>query len=236
MTDNVSIILARSGSKGIPQKNIKQFCEKPLVAWTIEHSLSSEKIDSVWVSSDCPNILALSETYGAGAILRPEELSGDEASSESGWLHAVKFLEENGHDIGLILAPQCTSPVRESTDFDRAITYFQKNKLDSLFSATLATDFNIWRRDHNNTLHSFTYDYKNRGRRQEKQAQWHENGSFWIFTPSILAEQNNRLGGNIGMFQMEHWKSFQIDDPADFAFCETIMKQYLSKQLPPLPT
>ena len=82
----VAIILARGGSKGLPNKNILDFCGKPLIAWTIENCINGGA-SSVWVSSDSEKILEISKKYGANIIERPNEISGDLASSESAWLH-----------------------------------------------------------------------------------------------------------------------------------------------------
>ena len=55
--------------------------------------------------------------------------------------------------------------------------------------------------------------------------------SFWIFTPEVLREFGNRMGGKIGIWRMDFWKSFQIDEPEDFEFCEVLMRAYLSEQI-----
>src|SRR3990172_8734101 len=102
----VVIILARGGSKGIPRKNIIDFCGKPLMAWTIEQCLAARGVDSVWVSSDSEEILDVGSAYGAYPIQRPEELSGDMATSESGWLHALEVIEKIVGTVDLVLAPQ----------------------------------------------------------------------------------------------------------------------------------
>ena len=86
----IAIILARGGSKGIHKKNIINFCEKPLVAWTIENCINAD-INTVYVSSDSQEILAISENYGARSIKRPKNLADDKSSSESGWLHALNI-------------------------------------------------------------------------------------------------------------------------------------------------
>ena len=99
---SVAIILARGGSKGIPNKNIIQFCGKPLIAWTIENCLDSE-VCSVYVSSDNHDILDISKQYGASCIERPSQISGDKATSESGWLHALEMIENiKGKWIGYL--------------------------------------------------------------------------------------------------------------------------------------
>ena len=87
-----AVILARGGSKGIPNKNIIDFCGKPLLSWTIEHCRDGG-VDSIYVSSDSDKILEVGEEYGAVSIKRPEEISGDTATSESGWLHALEVIE-----------------------------------------------------------------------------------------------------------------------------------------------
>ena len=71
-----SIILARGGSKGLPGKNIINFCGKPLLAWTIEHCLEGGAAP-VYVSSDSDEILTIAENYGAFKIQRPKRISGD---------------------------------------------------------------------------------------------------------------------------------------------------------------
>ena len=231
--DSIAVILARGGSRGIPCKNIADFCGKPLIAWTIEQAYAAEKISSVWVSSDDAEILEVSRHYGAETIERPAAIADDKASSESGWLHALDFFDAEDIPIDNLVTPQCTSPVRTPDDFDNAISIFEGDELDSLFSATSVPDFNLWRADDAGTLDSFTYDFRRRERRQEKPEQFLENGSFWLTRPHIMRDTGNRLGGNIGVWQMAFWKSFQIDEPEDLQFCETLMRHYLPEQATP---
>ena len=224
------VILARGGSKGIPKKNLKEVAGKPLLEWTITQALESKLIDSVWVSTDNEEIKDLSNSLGVNVILRPENISADQSTSESGWLHSLNELEKKGLCIDAILAPQCTSPVRESIDFDNALLHFEKKNLDSLFSATELPDFNLWESNIDKKLSSINYDYLNRKRRQDhSKNQYLENGSFYIFKPQTLKQYNNRLGGNIGFYCMDFWKSFQIDNWEDIKFCETIIHNYLKR-------
>ena len=82
----ISIIPARGGSKGIPNKNIIDFHGKPLITWTIEQALDSKMIDEVYVTSDSSHILSIAEGMGVHTIKRPSKLSNDSASSESALL------------------------------------------------------------------------------------------------------------------------------------------------------
>jgi len=221
-----AVILARGGSKGIPGKNIIDFCGKPLMVWTIEQCLNSKFINEIWVSSDDQKILDLAVNSGAKQIKRPDSISGDESSSESGWLHAMKYLKSQNIKVDSILAPQVTSPLRESKDFDFAIQQFIANKLDSLFSATTVNDLFFWKLNEKGVLDSVNYDYKDRKRRQNFQEQIIENGSFYLFKPHILIEEKNRLGGKIGFYKMEFWKMFEIDDVSDLKICTAIMNEF----------
>lgn len=228
MTKNiVAIILARGGSKGIPKKNIKKICGKPLVSWTIEHAIQTKEISSVWLSSDNDQILKIGKKYGINLIKRPKNLSNDSSSSVSGWIHAINVIEKK-NNIDTVVALQPTSPLRESIDIKNGLKKFEKNQYDSIFSGAEIGDFFIWEKQ-KKSLKSLNYDYKNRTRRQEIKPQYVENGSFYIFSPRIIKKFNNQLGGKIGVSLMEFWKSFEIDDLKDIEFCETLMKHYLVK-------
>jgi CMP-N,N'-diacetyllegionaminic acid synthase len=226
MTDIIAIIPARGGSKGIPNKNIIDFCGKPLVAWTIEQCLSSRYITDVWVSSDNQEILNIAKKYGAKTIKRPEDISGDLASSESTWRHAIEVIQKNSN-VDLVLAPQPTSPLREAKDIDNAIELFQKEKYDSLFSSCIVEDLLFWKEDERKQLQSVNYDYLNRKRRQDMKEQIVENGSFYIFKPEIIQKYNNRFGGKIGHSRMDFWKMFEIDNLEDLKKCRALMQEFL---------
>jgi CMP-N,N'-diacetyllegionaminic acid synthase len=219
----IAIIPARGGSKGIPEKNLVLVNGKPLIEWSIEHALSSSSIDEVWVSSDSEKILRFSESIGARVIERPVAISGDEASSESAWIHAIENIQQDDN-IELVVAMQATSPIRNKRDLDSAIIKFKENKLDSLFSCNILDDMNYWCIDKDNDLYSANYDYKNRKRRQDLNEKFLENGSFYIFTPQGILDSENRLHGNIGCYIMEKKTMFQIDEKEDMEICELIMR------------
>tara|TARA_Y100000996_G_scaffold287574_1_gene227131 strand:- start:4579 stop:5265 length:687 start_codon:yes stop_codon:yes gene_type:complete len=222
---SVAIILARGGSKGIPNKNIIQFCGKPLMAWTIENCLDSS-VSSVYVSSDNNKILEISKQYGASCIKRPSTISGDEATSESGWMHAIKIIENIEGEIDWVLAPQVTSPLRTSRDFSRGLALAESGEYDSIFSCSVAEDLFFWE-ERDGCLESINYDWHNRQRRQDIPKQYIENGSFYLFRPEILRQNNNRFGGKIGFLEMDFWKMFEIDSEEDMRMCSSLMQEYV---------
>lgn len=227
-----AIILARGGSKGIPNKNILNFCGKPLITWTIEICIKAG-INSVWVSSDSNEILEISKNSGAKVVKRPDELSNDSSTSEEGWLHAVNHIESiQNKKIDLVFAPQVTSPLREVKDITNAIKIINEKQLDSLFSSSTVEDLFFWIKDSEGNLKSVNYDWKNRKRRQEISEKYIENGSFYFFKPNILRLNKNRFGGKIGLVKMEYWKMFEIDSKEDFKMCSALMKEFLLQKSP----
>jgi len=221
-----AIIPARGGSKGIPRKNLKDFCGKPLLAWSILQAKKAAGIAAVWVTSDDAEILAEAEKWGAKAILRPPELSGDKATSESAWLHAIDTIEAATGPCDGVAGLQCTSPLRETRDLENGVRIFGEEALDSMFSGALIGDFYIWQKSRAGSLESFNYDWTNRKRRQDFAEQYVENGSFYIFKPGLLRTTNNRLGGKIGIAPMEFWKSFELDTLENWKMCEYLMKGF----------
>ena len=225
-----SIILARGGSKGVPNKNIKDFCGKPLISWTIEQCIDGgiDK-DNIFVSSDSHDILEIGHEYGVGSILRTPEVSDDGATSEVSWIYSINYLRKLGFNYDWIFAPQVTSPMREPSDIKNGLLMAESGEYDSLFAATKTDQCSLWKRSKDG-LESIGYDYKNRKRRQDNDIQYIENGSFYMFKPDSIKNFNNRMYGNIGIVEMDQWKSFEIDSIDDFKLCSLVMKEYMLKK------
>lgn len=221
----LAVIAARGGSKGIPHKNLLDLCGKPLIAWTVEQARAARGVDVVAVSSDSDDILAAAETAGAVGVRRPDDISGDLASSESAWLHALDSVDARMGRFDRVVALQATSPIRESVDIERALETFDREHLDSLLSVCEVEDYFNWRIGANGP-EPINYDYRNRRMRQQIEKRYLENGSFYVLIPSLLREQSNRLGGKIGFHVMERHKMFQIDRPEDVKLCAAIMRSY----------
>ena len=134
--DNLSaIILARSGSKGILNKNIQEIHGTKLLEFSIKAAIQSKSITNVYVSSDSEEYLKIARINGAKTIKRPKNLSTDDSSSEDGILHSITEIEKKEGAISRdIIFIQCTSPFTSSKDFDKAYKKFIDNKYDSLFS------------------------------------------------------------------------------------------------------
>lgn len=223
------IIPARSGSKGIKKKNLIEFCGKPLVAWSIERAISSKCVSGVYVSTDGSDIADIAAKYGANIIERPKEISGDTASSESALLHAIAEIEKTENFENVIFL-QATSPLREKTDIDNAYELFLREGYDSLFSMAVMDDYTLWSGNPGFEMRSLSFDYQNRGRRQDREPIYLENGSIYIFKKDTIRKYNNRMGGRIGMYEMPFNHSFEIDSESEIEICEFYMKKILEKE------
>jgi N-acylneuraminate cytidylyltransferase len=221
----LAVVAARGGSKGIPHKNLLDLCGKPLIAWTVEQARAARGVDVVAVSSDSDQILAAAEAAGAVGVRRPGDISGDLASSESAWLHALDAIDERMGRFERIVALQATSPIREPGDLEQALDIFDGEHLDSLLSVCEVEDYFNWRIGASGP-EPINSDYRNRRMRQQIEKRYLENGSFYVLIPSLLREQNNRLGGKIGFHVMERHKMFQIDRPEEVKLCAAIMRSY----------
>lgn len=223
MKETICIIPARGGSKGIPKKNILPLAGKPMLAWSILQAKASKTLaNNVYVSSDSDEILSVAESFGARAIQRPIEISGDTASSESAIIHAYQEISKT-KQVDYIVFLQPTSPIRKMDDIENAIQKIKKTGADSLLSVQPLRDYFLWKQQGKSHM-SLNFDYKNRKRRQELEVTYLENGSIYIFKPELLLQNNNRLGGNIEVYEMDKMHSVQVDEPAEFKLCEQILK------------
>jgi YrbI family 3-deoxy-D-manno-octulosonate 8-phosphate phosphatase len=228
--ETVCIIPARGGSKGIPGKNIMDFCGKPLLAWSILQAQQAKMVSAVYVTSDDEAILRVAEDFGAIPIRRPDELSTDTATSEAALLHALDYIEkERVKRIDVVVFLQVTSPLRESEDIDGAVQKLINENADSLFSSARLEDFFIWQETEEG-LKSLNFDYARRLRRQDVKPQYVENGSIYLFKPDVLKTTNNRLSGRIATYEMDFWKTWEIDSLEDKALCEWYFMNRLMKR------
>ncbi len=132
----LAIVPARYGSKGIPRKNVVDFCGKPMIQYTLEAALESKYIDQILVTTDDSEVLEISSNLGIiNSYLRPVNLASDSAAMFDVVIHALDwFKKQNGNYPDTFILLQPTSPLRNSIDIDGAIELFMKEKANSLIS------------------------------------------------------------------------------------------------------
>ncbi|AOS83611.1 acylneuraminate cytidylyltransferase [Chlorobaculum limnaeum] len=220
-----AIIPARGGSKGLKNKNIHPVAGLPLLGWSVLQALDAEHVDKVFVTTDDAAIAAVARQFGAEVIDRPQEISGDKATSESALLHALEAIAARyGAEPETVVFLQATSPLRKPGDIDRAIELFRQEGADSLISVTRADDLTIWEQ-RGGDWNSVNFDYRNRGMRQDRPSQFIENGSIYLFTPSVLREFGNRIGQKLSVYPMEFWQTWEIDTIEEVDLVEFYLKK-----------
>jgi len=199
----VSVILARGGSKGIPNKNIVDIKGKPMIGYVIEASLKS-KVKETWVSTDCEQIKNTALSYGAQVIDRPQKISQDFSKSEDALLHF-----SNNVDFDILVFIQPTSPLLYASDIDKGINLIMDStsSYDSVFSVYQEHWIPRW---HPNITPQ-NWDVTDRPMRQEKDFSYVENGAFYITKKQNLVKTKLRYSGNIGVIEMPNYRSFQVD-------------------------
>lgn len=218
------IIPARGSSKRIPNKNIVLLSGNPLITYTIGHAKKSNLINRIIVSTDSDKIADVSTLHEVEVVKRPLKLATDNSTSESVLEHVLIHLEEKeNYYPNIVVFLQCTSPLRENDDIDKAINTLINEETDSLFSAFKFNKF-IWEK-RRKYIKSINYDYKHRIREQSFYRQYQENGSIYIFKPWVLKLKNNRLGGKISIYEMSYLNSFQVDNFEDLELCEYILRK-----------
>ncbi len=226
------LITARGGSKGLPGKNIKEMCGRPLIAWSVERALQSAYIDRTVVSTDNLHIAEAARLCGAEVpFMRPNGLASDDAKSIDVILHALDALENSGDCYDLLVLLEPTSPLREVSDIDGAIELLANNdRIESVVGVaeTEACHPTYLYSVCNGLLRPFNSDHPNGIRRQDLVEK------FYFLEGSVYASTVDALRKNLGFYHdntapwvIERYKSVEIDEMADFVMAEALMNWQL---------
>ena len=231
MINNKSVLClipARGGSRGLPQKNIKNLNGKPLIAWSIDVALRSRYIDMVIVSTDDKDIAEISLEYGAQIpFTRPKELAEDNSKTIDVILHAINYLEGHGDYFDIIVLLEPTSPLREKSDIEQALESLVNDinaesivgiaKVENAHPAFLV-------KIENKFLRPYLFDDFKILRRQEIDQLYFYEGSLYISYVQSLKLRNNFYHEKTLGYLVPKWKSFEVDDITDFVIIEAILK------------
>tara|TARA_A100001011_G_C14264745_1_gene824130 strand:+ start:898 stop:1536 length:639 start_codon:yes stop_codon:yes gene_type:complete len=207
----VSLILARGGSKEIPNKNIIDINGFPLIYYTIKSSVDSI-VNETWVSTDSKIIKNISLSYKVKVIDRPEEIAQDNSQSEESLLHFSKYV-----DFDYLVFIQPTSPLLDSKDINKALSMV--DKYDSIFSVYKEHWVPRWSK----TAKPIDWNINKRPMRQQKELRFVENGAFYITSKENLLKSRMRYSGRIGLYEMPFSRSLQIDTEDDLELVRKII-------------
>ena len=224
----LGLIPACGGSKSIPRKNIKLLAGKPLIAWTIEAALKSQKLTRVIVSTDDAEIAEVARKWGAETpFLRPAEFSGDDSSSISVVLHAIHWFEEQERflpDYVLLLQP--TSPFRKAQDICAAMELMEARQSVAVVSVIEAAKhpYLCKRILSDSTLADFVASDLAYLRRQDLPPAYALNGAIYLNRrESLLRDRSFWPSGTLA-YVMPTDRSLEIDTPWDWRLAELILR------------
>ena len=223
--NNIAIIPARSGSKGVKDKNIKEICGLPLIAYTIDNALKSKCFNKVFVSTDSPKYAEIAEKYGADAsFLRSEYTSGDTAGTWDVVKEVMKTFEERNEHYDNIMLLQPTSPLRTEIDIQASFSLMEEKGANSVISVTEMEYSPLWC----NTL-------------KDDLSMEHFQDPRWINVPRQKIPQYYRLNGAVYLLKREELekkvmfrkksyayvmpgeRSIDIDTELDFKIAEFLL-------------
>lgn len=220
----IAIIPARGGSKGLPGKNIKLLNGKPLIAYTIECALRSDKITHVVVSTDSNEIAEIALKYGAEVpFLRPYYLATDDARAIDNYKYTIRRLSEfYNEEIESFVVLQPTSPLRIPQDIDNAISLFNNKNADSVISYTEEAHPISWHKFLDDTGRLINIFDDTIANRQELRKSYYPNGAIYVFKRSII-EHDLYYTDKTFAYVMPRNRSIDIDYIEDFQYAEFLL-------------
>jgi len=229
----LAIIPARSGSKGIFDKNIRMMNHKPLMVHTIEACIKSSIFDEIIVSTNSMHYAKIAKDYGASVpFLRPDNLATDEATTIDVILHVLKELKDLGKTFDYFMLLQPTSPLRNETHIIESTKLLFDRSVDSVISiCKLEYPVSLNVKIDNMGYLEVPFKDKKQVRRQEMEIsqEYRLNGAIYLTRTDFFLHNTGFYGGKVGPFLMEALNSIDIDDEFQFRVAEYIMKEYLEK-------
>ena len=223
--NNLAIIPARSGSKGLKDKNIKELNGLPLLAYSIQAALKSGKFSHVMVSTDSPLYAKIAIEHGAEVpFLRDEVSASDSASSWDVVREVLGKYRELGVEFETVTLLQPTSPLRTAEDIAKAFDLYQEKGATSVVSVCEMEHSPLW----SNTLPESLcmdrfLDRVNDCQRQQLKTYYRLNGSIYIMDVEHFLSVNDIYNSGCYAYIMPTERSVDIDTALDFLIAETVM-------------
>ncbi|MBD1145337.1 pseudaminic acid cytidylyltransferase [Pelagibacterales bacterium SAG-MED34] len=224
---NLCVIPARGGSKRIKKKNIKSFCGKPIIAWSIQQAIKSKCFDKIIVSTDDNNIAKLAISFGAEVpFLRPKKLSDDYTGTVSVISHAVKWQIKNDLKPTYVCCIYATAPFINISELKNGLKILKKSKFKYVFSATnysypIQRSFRIKK---NKKIEMF-YPKNYKSRSQDLDVAFHDAGQFYWGQTDAWLKNKPIISKSAIPILIPRSRVHDIDTHEDWRIAETMFKQ-----------
>lgn len=227
MIRNIAIIPARSGSKGVKDKNIRELLGKPLLAYSIEAAEKSGCFDNIFVSTDDERYALIAEKYGADAsFLRSEETSSDTADSWSVVREVIDRLKIQGKRYDNIMLLQPTSPLRTEQDIISSFDLMTLKNANAILSITEAEHSPLWCNtiEEDLCMDHFRNEKYAKYPRQMLPKYYRLNGAIYLLKTEELYKQK-MFADKCYAYIMPEERSIDIDTEMDFKIAELYLKE-----------
>ena len=220
-------IFARGGSKGLAHKNIRNFCNKPLIAHTIEFAKKLDLFKEIIVSTDSQEIADIAKNYGALVpFLRPLNLASDTAPERLAWRHAIEYVKKIDKDFDVFISLPCTAPLRTFETVKKCLDMQKANKDSLIITCTKAHNnpyFNMVKLDDNNVatlLNKSTVT-----RRQDAPVAYNMTTIAYVCDPKLVLDYDHIFDTKVIGVEAADYESIDIDNLLDFKIAEFLYKE-----------
>jgi N-acylneuraminate cytidylyltransferase len=228
----VAVIPARGGSKRIPRKNIRPFCGKPMIAWSISAAKESGLFAHVLVSTDDPEIAEIAVKHGAEApFMRPAELANDHAGTTEVIAHATLWARERGWPLSAVCCIYATAPFVEIADIRRGLQELEAGKWEYAFSATdfPAPIFRAFKQRSDGGVEMFFPEHF-LTRSQDLPPALHDAAQFYWGLPQAWVEGRRIFGPRSLPVLVPRWRVQDIDNEDDWVRAEIVAPLIMNKK------
>jgi CMP-N-acetylneuraminic acid synthetase len=221
----LGLIPARGGSKGVPRKNIKLLCGKPLIQYTIAPALSSGLFAEIIVSTDDQEIAEASKNLGATPMSRPSHLATDNSPTIDTVVHVLQKCLAEGNPFDAVCLLQPTNPLRSVDLLKRSLEKFEQSGADSLISVRqVPHEYNphwVFEAGADNSFLTIATGEKNIiPRRQELPVAYHRDGAVYLVKSKVVLEQKSLYGEKVDFIDVSGEAHVNIDTPDDWVKAE----------------
>lgn len=228
----IAVIPARGGSKRIPRKNIKYFCGKPMIAWSIEAARDSGLFGRIIVSTDDSEIATVAKEWGAEVpFVRPEELSNDHASTTPVVAHATQFALDQKISVSAVCCIYATAPFVKTQDLKRGWEAIDSGDWDYAFTVTdfAAPIFRSFKQTAEGGIEMFFPDHF-ASRSQDLPVALHDAGQFYWGKPDAWLSGKRIFDQRSTPVHIPRWRVQDIDTQEDWERAEIVAPAIMGRE------
>lgn len=228
----LGVVPARGGSRGIPRKNIRPLCGRPLLAWTADVARAAASLDRVVLTTDDPEIAAVGREVGLEVpFLRPAELARDDTPGVAPVVHALDWLaEHDGYRADAVMLLQPPSPLRRVEHIEEAVALFERSGADCVMSVCQPDYHPYWMKViRDGVVAPFMTEGARYNARQELPPVYRTNGAIYLARAALVRDRKTFELDRTVPYVMAREDSVNIDDEFDWWIAEHRLRERVGR-------